>query len=167
MAKQLNVNLAFQADTSSAKAQLAELQKLLTAIAKMPGRGGSLFDDTALKNASKAALELQQHLQSAMNVNTGQLDLSRFSTSLKAAGKDLNSYATTLQNVGPQGQQAFLQLARSISTAEAPVTRINSKLAEMGTTLKNTVRWQLSSSILHGFIGSLQSAYGYAQNLNA
>ena len=56
MAKQLNVNLAFQADISNAKAQLAELQKSLTEIAKMPGKGGSLFDDTALKNASKAAL---------------------------------------------------------------------------------------------------------------
>ena len=36
----------------------------------------------------------------------------------------------------------------------------------MGTTLKNTVRWQLSSSILHGFMGSIQSAYNYAQDLN-
>jgi hypothetical protein len=34
------------------------------------------------------------------------------------------------------------------------------------TVLKNTARWQISSSILHGFIGSIQSAYGYAQNLN-
>jgi hypothetical protein len=36
----------------------------------------------------------------------------------------------------------------------------------MGTTLKNTARWQISSSILHGFMGSVQSAYGYAQDLN-
>jgi hypothetical protein len=32
----------------------------------------------------------------------------------------------------------------------------------MGTTLKNTARWQISSSILHGFMGALSSAYGYA-----
>ena len=36
----------------------------------------------------------------------------------------------------------------------------------MATTLKNTARWQISSSILHGFMGSLQKAYGYAQDLN-
>ena len=36
----------------------------------------------------------------------------------------------------------------------------------MGTTLKNTVRWQLSSSLLHGFMGAVQSAYGYTQDLN-
>jgi len=36
----------------------------------------------------------------------------------------------------------------------------------MWTTLKNTARWQISSSILHGFMGAVSSAYGYAQDLN-
>jgi hypothetical protein len=39
-------------------------------------------------------------------------------------------------------------------------------LAQFWTTLKNTARWQLSSSLLHGFIGGLQSAWGYAKNLD-
>jgi hypothetical protein len=34
------------------------------------------------------------------------------------------------------------------------------------TVLKNTARWQISSSILHGFMGSIQNAYHYAQDLN-
>jgi hypothetical protein len=33
---------------------------------------------------------------------------------------------------------------------------------EFGTTLKNTLKWQISSSILHGLSGAIQSAYGYA-----
>jgi hypothetical protein len=32
--------------------------------------------------------------------------------------------------------------------------------------MKNTARWQLSSSVLHGFIGAVQSAFGYAKDLN-
>lgn len=166
MPKQLNVNLAFTADTDKAKAQLKELQQSLQDIAKLPGKANSLFDDKEIKEASKAALELQQHLSAAVNTKTGNLDLSRFSTSLKAANKDLNSYYNKLAKIGPEGQEAFLKLARSISTAEAPVTRINAKLAEMGTSLKNTARWQLSSSIIHGFMGTIQGAYGYAQDLN-
>jgi hypothetical protein len=39
-------------------------------------------------------------------------------------------------------------------------------LKEMATTLANTARWQVSSSILHGFMGAVSSAYGYAQDLN-
>jgi hypothetical protein len=57
-------------------------------------------------------------------------------------------------------------MARAISNAEAPIVRINGRLAEMLTTLKNTARWQISSSILHGFMGAVQSAYYYAEDLN-
>ena len=109
--------------------QIQDLKQSLQDIAKLPGKASSLFDDTDIKNASKAALELQQHLNAAVNVNTGKLDLSRLSTSLKAANRDLNEYYGQLTKIGPQGQEAFLKLAKSISTAEAPVTRINSKLA--------------------------------------
>lgn len=168
MAKQLNVNLSMTADTSKAQAQLADLRKTLQNIAKLPGQANStsLFDDTSLKNASKAALELEQHLLAATNVNTGNLDLSRFSSSLKASNKSLTDYYTTLMKIGPEGQEAFLRIAKSISTAEAPVTRINKQLEEMVVSLKNTARWQISSSILHGFMGTLSSAYGYAKDLN-
>ena len=166
MAKQLNVNLSFNADTKQAKADIEALSKALQAIAKMPGNASSLFDDTEIKKASQAALELQQHLSKAVNTDTGKLDLSRFSSSLKASNKDLSTYCNTLLKTGQQGQQAFLQLAKAIASADTPVTRVNKKLAEMGTTLKNTARWQISSSILHGFMGSIQSAYGYAQDLN-
>ena len=132
----------------------------------MPGNASNLFDDTQIKKASQAALELQQHLSKAVNVDTGKLDLSRFSSSLKTSNKDLSIYCNTLLSTGEKGQQAFLQLAQAIATADTPVTRVNKKLAEMGTTLKNTARWQISSSILHGFMGAVQSAYGYAQDLN-
>ena len=32
--------------------------------------------------------------------------------------------------------------------------------------MKNTVRWQLSSSMLHGVMGAYQSAMGYAKDLD-
>lgn len=32
--------------------------------------------------------------------------------------------------------------------------------------MKNTARWQLTSSMLHGFMGAVQTAYGYTQDLN-
>lgn len=163
MAKQLNVNMAINADVSQAQSALNTLQASLKKIASTPS---VLFDDVSLKNASRAALELQQHLQNATNVNTGKLDLSRFSASLSASGKDLNYFKTNLMAIGDDGQQAFLHLAQSIALAEAPTTRVNKKLAEMGTVLKNTVRWQISSSIIHGFMGAVQQAWGYAQDLN-
>jgi len=37
---------------------------------------------------------------------------------------------------------------------------------ELWVTMKNTMRWQLTSSALHGFVGSIETAYGYAKDLN-
>jgi TP901 family phage tail tape measure protein len=44
--------------------------------------------------------------------------------------------------------------------------RTSALVSDLWNTLKNTARWQISSSMLHGFMGTLQSAYGYAQDLN-
>ena len=82
MAKQLNVNLSFNADVKQAQAQIQALQKSLQQVAKLPGKASSLFDDVNIRKASAAALELEQHLSKAVNVDTGKLDLSRFSSSL-------------------------------------------------------------------------------------
>jgi hypothetical protein len=32
--------------------------------------------------------------------------------------------------------------------------------------MKNTVRWQVTSTALNSFVGTLETAYGYAKDLN-
>lgn len=164
MAKQLNVNMSVTADTSQAKQQLQQLQMQLQKIQTKPTK---LFDDVNLKEASKAAAELQSHLRAAMNADTGKLDLTRFSSSLKMSGKTLDQYRQSLVKLGPEGQQAFLSIAQSIVAAEAPALRLTKRMNEFATTMKNTVRWQISSSVLHGFLGTINQAYGYAKSLDA
>lgn len=163
MAKQLNVNLAFTADTGQAQQALKQLQQDLNKISSTPL---SLIDDAEMKQAAKAADDLKMHLQNAVNVNTGKLDLNRLSTSLNQADQKLSQFASHLKGAGLDGEKAFLSLSKSIALAEAPTTRLNNCLSTMLTTLKNTARWQISSSILHGFLGTLQSAYHYAEDLN-
>ena len=166
MAKQLNVNLAFTADTEKAKAQIAELYKALNQVAATSGSSPNLFNTAQLKEGVNAAKELQKHLQSAVDVNTGKLNLSALSASLKSSGKSLSTYKAQLEALGPSGERAFLQVSRAIATADAPLRKTNSLLREFSTTMKNTVRWQLSSSMLHGFMGAISSAVGYAEDLN-
>lgn len=167
--KQLNVNLSFNADTSKAKRQLEDLQKQLNQIVNQGAttkRAGYENITKELQEASQAAASLQAHLQQATNVNTGKLDLGLLNESFKKAGTSLEQYRTSLLKIGSTGEQAFNSLASSILKAEVPLKKTNTMLHEFGTTLKNTAKWQISSSILHGFMGSVQSAYYYAQNLN-
>ena len=164
MAKQLNVNLAFSADTSKVKAQLQDLQNQLNKLTLSSQTELGITKD--IEEASRAAAELSVHLKNATNQQTGTLDFSKLNQSIKQSGTSLQQYGRTLQSLGPQGQQAFMSLAQAVANSEVPIRRTNAMLKEMGTTLANTVRWQLSSSMLHGFMGAVQSAYGYAQDLN-
>ena len=166
MPKQLNVNLGFTADTSQAKAQLQDLQKQLTNLINNPKSMNSLGITKEIQEASVAAATLKTQLENATNVNTGKLDLGRFNQSLKESGYQIKDYKNALLALGPEGQKAFATLAQSITTAEVPLRRSNALLREFSTSLKNTTRWQISSSVVHGFMGAIQSAYGYAQDLN-
>ena len=168
MAKQLNVSLAFTANTNEAIAAIKQLQKELNGLATGTSLKNSGISELTpeIQKAMVAAGELQAKLESATNLKTGKLDLSQFSDSLKKGGVSLQEYANQLNALGPAGRQAFTNLAQSIIQAEAPLIRCSKRLKEFGTTLANTARWQISSSMLHGFLGTLQSAYGYAQNLN-
>ena len=161
---QVNVNLAFTADTQQAKMQLQSLQTQLNQITMNTKIGAGIEQD--IQGAIKAAAELSIHLKKATNVETGNLDFAKFNQSIKQSGMSLQQYGAQLQRLGPQGQQAFMSLANSVAQSEIPLRRSNALLKQFGTTLANTARWQLSSTMLHGFMSAVQSAYGYAQDLN-
>ena len=164
MSKQIQVNLAFNADTAKAKQQINDLVNSLNQISN---KNTQIFDDREFREAANAARDLTKHLEAAVNVNTGKLDLNKFSQSLSQSKQSLSDLYNSLSKAGPQGQQAFLQLASSIASSESQVLNLNSKVKDLGQTLKNTVKWQLSSSLVHGFMGALQHAFGYAQDLNS
>lgn len=172
MAKQLNsyqVNLQFNANTTHAKTQLQDLQTTLDAIIKESIAGVSKGDfnlTKRLNEAQIAASKLQTILAQTTNVKTGKMDLTRFSQSLKQSNLDLKKIQNSLLELGPSGQKAFMSLAQSIVEADVPLKRTNLLISELWTTLKNTARWQISSSALHAFMGTIQSAYGYAKDLN-
>lgn len=166
MAKQLNVNLAFTADTGKAKQQMDDLSASLNRLMANAGKSaGGLGLTQELAAATNEVAKLQSMLDASKNA-FGGLDLGKFNQSLKQNGIQITDYAKTLSSLGPAGDQAFAKLARSIVQAEVPLKRTSGLLSEFKTTLMNTARWQISSSILHGFMGALQGAYGYAQDLN-
>ncbi len=164
MAKQLNVALDFTANTTQAKQQIQELQQLLTKVAYSTDLG---IDPSQMKAASAAAKELAVHLNEAYNQKTGNYDLSKLNASLAKSKTSVTELSTSLLQAGTTGQQAFIKLAQSIAAADQPMITLNARLQDFLTTVKNTIKWQISSSMIHGVMGALQGAYHYAQNLNS
>ena len=165
MAKSVKVNLQFAADTTSVTKQLNQLYTQLQHIQNVDFFGNKM--DADLTKAAEAAKVLQQCLQNAVNVDTGKLDLNKFNSSLQSAGTNVASLGSKLLNAGTNGTAAFTSLARSIASAEVPIKRINSTLSNVMTTLKNTIKWELSSSLIHGLESSFSSAISYVEHLNS
>lgn len=156
--------LRFNADTAQAKKALNELNASLSKVSTVDLK--VQVSDSALEKASDAAKELQKHLQAATNVDTGKLNLNDFSKSLTKANTSVEKLGNALLDAGTDGQQAFAQLASVIANAEVPIKRMNKTLQAWGQTLKNTVKWELSSTAVHGLESALSNAVGYARNLN-
>ena len=164
MAKNLNVNMNFTADVSNVENNLNKLKTSLNQISTTPIKMGTVNED--LKQATVSARQLQVHLNNAFSTKTGNLDLAKLQTSLDQSGQSLSQLSVGLLGAGKDGQQAFLQLQNAIHTANLQIKQSTGFLSEMGTVLKNTVRWQISSSLLHGFMSNVQQAYSYVQKLD-
>ena len=161
------VRLVFDADAKRAKAAMQDLQKQLDSLMNSSDTLDLSERFTKeVKESQVAIAQLKTSLNGAFNANTGKLDLSKFHESMQKSDMSLQKYQKMLSNLGPAGDKAFSQLALSVVNSEIPLKRSSKLLNEMWTTMKNTARWQLSASILQGFTGAIQKAYGYVQDLN-
>lgn len=161
----IGVSLQFNADVNAAKQNIQSLQQTLASLSKISTGDGLNFDKQFL-SAKQSAIELKNILNQTFNQQTGRLDLRAFNSSIQASGKTLSDYRSQLSLLGADGDKAFRQMANAIMSAEVPLTKTNKLAASLWDSLKRTAKWQLSSSIIHGFMGAVQKAYGYAQDLN-
>lgn len=164
--KRFDYVIGFSADTSKLSSALKQLEGQLNNIAS--GKTKFISDATTkdIINAKNAALELNTYLNKAINVDTGKLDLSRLADSIQRSEGGLQGYLNKLSSIGPEGAKAFFSLANAISEAEMPLKRSSELMDKLWVTMKNTVRWQVTSGLLTGFTSGISDAVRYAQDLN-
>lgn len=161
---QSQYTVQINADASRAKKEINDLLKSLKAVGDM--NLDKLGLDTQIREASVAADELAIHLKNATNANTGKLNLVEFNKSIQASGRSMSQLITTLAQGGNVGQQAFRQLTAAIANTQVPIKQTNTLLNNMMTTLKNTVKWELSSAAVHSLESALSGAVSYVEDLN-
>lgn len=160
----INYQIGFTSDATNLTNALRAAQESLAKISTL-STGLSLTQQ--MQEAARAALELEQHLNNAYNQKTGYFDLSRFNQALQQSNISLQQYADKLKSIGSQGEQAFLNVASAIAKAELPLKRTSKLMDDLWMSMKNTMRWQLTSSMMHGFMGAVSTAFGYTKSLNA
>ena len=159
----VNVKVGYTVD----KTGLNELKKQLTDIrveaanAKLTGK---LTED--LEKASIAAGKLEDALDISWNSKLNQLNLSKFQETIKKAGTTVDGLMTSLSKGPASANLAFENLTRNIATTNLQLKTSSKLLDSFATTLKNTVRYGISSSIFNNLSNSIQKAYDYTKDLD-
>lgn len=164
---QVKVDLVFTTDVKEAKKGLQELQKQIDSLSRT--RLKQFFGDESSKEITEATLkvkEFQSMMKNAVDSTTGRLDLSKLNASLNAAGTNLKTVGANFAELGTQGVDAFGNVVAQINNASIAMRQTNKLVDKLWASLKNTINWQISTSITRGVVKTFSSAYNYAKDLD-
>ena len=159
----INFEVGFQINSNN----LRDLQKQLTQITTTMNNAkasGKLTDE--LREAGVMARQLSSILESSFNKDLGTLNITKFNEGLKQAGITSEQVRASLIGQGNAGVAAYSKLATSILNTNVQLKEQNKLLNDMATTMTNTVKWGVASSVLNTMTGAIRDAYNYAKQLD-
>lgn len=180
MAKQLNKSVSggskinFSIGFNVDKTSLNDLQKSLSGISSLTqsdlmdiNKGMNLEEaDAKLKQIRQTVTTVKQSLSNAFNKDLGTVNVTKFNNELGKAGMNVKQLYQTFAMAGVQGKAAFRSLTAEVLSTEVQLKKTHNILNDMANTMANTIRWGVASSVMNGFSGSVQKAYGYVRELD-
>ena len=159
-------SINFQVNMSVGKSDLSSLIKPLQQIQAQAN--GIKLDGTQdqLLKAADAAKQLESILNQSWNSKLGQLNLSSFNQGITSAFTNVEGLRNALNNGGDAGRQAFNNIAHTVLNTNVQLKESNTLLDQMATSMANTVKWGITSSIFKTITGSIQQAFNYTKNLD-
>lgn len=157
----INFQVGFNVDKTGLSQMQSSFQKIIT-LAAQPG---NQLDD-GLQKAAQTASVINDILSKTFNSNLGTLNVSKFNQELQKSGLTLREVQARLENVGVGGSEAYNRLTQAVLRTNLQIKQSNKMLDEMFTTLKNTIRYGISSSIVNNLGNSIQQAYSYTKKLD-
>jgi TP901 family phage tail tape measure protein len=119
-----------------------------------------------LRDAQDAARDLDNILQDSFNQDLGVMNIAKFQQGVEKSYGSLNALQARLSGAGDVGASAFRRICTEIITTNSYVKKTDELVSKMATTLGNTLKWNISSSIINKLTGSIQEAWGYTKALD-
>ena len=156
----INFQIGFKTD----KTAIEEIKKSLQSIQniKITDFGGTKEE---LKDIKDTAAEVERALNEAFNPNIKSINLKTFDTQLGKSKITINDISEKFSKLGPQGQVAFSQVARTVLTTNQELKQTSSLINDLGTTFINAMKYNIAGSIFRGFTESIQGAFQYVESL--
>ena len=147
------------------KSSLQEIKNLTAQdLMKIGGHTDIQKAERELKSLKTSIGQIDGALEKAFNTDLGTLNVSKFNQALK--GMNLNQVYKDFSAAGAAGQTAFRNVTSQILTTNMQLKQTHNFLNNMATTMANTVKWGVASSVMNNFTGSVQKAYGYVKSLD-
>lgn len=166
MAGQQN-KINFEVDFIMNRSNLQQLQTELTkVVATMNNAKAAGKLTTELKEAGTMAKQLSSILETSFNHDLGTLNLTKFNEGLKRTGTTLEQVKSSLTAQGTAGATAWNKISTAIMSTNVQLRQSNKLLNDMATTMTNTLKWGVASSILNTMSGAIRDAYSYSKQLD-
>lgn len=165
----IDYTVGFKTDKSGLNQLKSSLQeiKALTAqdLMKIGGHNDIKKANDELEQLKTSIGLIDGALEKAFNADLGTLNISKFNQELK--NLPLKSIYKDFSNAGATGQAAFRNITAQVLTTNMQLKQTHKFLDEMATTMANTIKWGVASSLMNNFTGSVQQAYGYVKSLDS
>lgn len=147
------------------KSSLQEIKNLTAQdLMKIGGHDDLQRAKRELDSLKASVATIDDAFKKAFNTDLGTLNVAKFNQSLK--NLNLNKIYQDFSKAGAAGQTAFRNMTSQILTTNMQLKQTNNFINNMATTMANTIKWGVASSIMNSFTGSVQKAYGYVKSLD-
>ena len=166
MARVNGGNINFNVNMTVQKNGLNEITQPLKQIQNQLNSLSTDKIDKEFQEAAASAKQLESIINSSWNDKLGQLNLDKFNQSVNTSYGSVAKLRQSLSGAGTSGQQAFNNLAHSVLNTNLQLRQSNKLLDSMATSMANTVKWGITSSIFNTITSSIKSAYYYVKDLD-
>lgn len=120
-----------------------------------------------LEKIKTTAKTVEAALKKSFNPKINSTNITTFNAELQKSNLSLTEIYNDFSKAGLQGQRAFQSIANQATNFNKKIKQTHSLLDKIGTTLTNTIKWNISSSLMNGVTQSIQQAWGFAKNLDS
>lgn len=151
-----------QASLKKAEESLSKLQIAL--ISNKMTKNGITAE---LKEARKAAADLEKILSKSYNSSLGTYNMATFTKGIKEAGYSFQSLQQKMYAGGNEGIRTWTQLNSAILKQKPILKESNKMMDSLFETFGKTVRWGLSSSVFNTVTSQIHQAYNFTIALDS
>lgn len=170
MAKEvIRYGITFDIDEKKLKSlrtELQEIQRLTVQDVVAHTNNNYSQAKKSLNDVQRTAGTIEDALKKAFNPKLNTTNIDKFNMTLKASGQNLENIRQEFLQIGPKGALAFAKIESQLFKVTEKTRQAHSLLNRMGTTLGNSLKWTISSSIINNFTGSIQQAWGFTKSLD-